>query len=200
MKNKANLRDLIVATSLVILLKLGSMVDFSTRVTLKFAEWPWKIIGRLFYTTLNFVHHFKAISDLKLELQSGNAQFESKVAIFCPLWLWNFKDELEKQQGTFSVLLHYFIAISEFKLKLQSGPLNLGKNRQFLSCVTLKFDGWHWKTIGHLFYATSSSVHHFKAICEYKLELQSRKRLIWVKIGDFFTRMTLKFDNDLEKQ
>ena len=26
----------------------------------------------------------------------------------------------------------------------------------FLSRVTLKFDGWHWKTIGHLFYATSS--------------------------------------------
>ena len=31
--------------------------------------------------------------------------------------------------------------------------------------VTLKFDGWHWKTIGHLFYATSSFVHHFIAIC-----------------------------------
>ena len=26
----------------------------------------------------------------------------------------------------------------------------------FKSRVTLKFDGWHWKTIGHLFYATSS--------------------------------------------
>ena len=31
--------------------------------------------------------------------------------------------------------------------------------------VTLKFDGWYWKTIGHLFYATSSFVHHFIAIC-----------------------------------
>ena len=26
----------------------------------------------------------------------------------------------------------------------------------FLPCVTLKFDGWPWKTIGHLFYATAS--------------------------------------------
>ena len=43
----------------------------------------------------------------------------------------------------------------------------------FLFCVTLKFDGWPWKTIGHLFYATSSFVNHFKAIGEFKLEWQS---------------------------
>ena len=43
----------------------------------------------------------------------------------------------------------------------------------FLSCVTLKFDGWPWQTIGHLFYATSSFVNHFKAISEFKLEWQS---------------------------
>ena len=43
----------------------------------------------------------------------------------------------------------------------------------FLSCVTLKFDGWPWKTIGHLFYATSSFVQHFVPIGEFKLELQS---------------------------
>ena len=43
----------------------------------------------------------------------------------------------------------------------------------FLSRVTLKFDGWPCKTIGHLFYATSSFVQHFVAIGEFKLELQS---------------------------
>ena len=42
-----------------------------------------------------------------------------------------------------------------------------------LSRVTLKFDGWPWKTIGHLFYANSSFVQHFVAIGEFKLELQS---------------------------
>ena len=31
----------------------------------------------------------------------------------------------------------------------------------FESRVTLKFDGWPWKTIEHLFYATSSFVQHF---------------------------------------
>ena len=43
----------------------------------------------------------------------------------------------------------------------------------FLSRVTLKFDGWPWKTKGHLFYATSSFVQHFVPIGEFKLELQS---------------------------
>ena len=43
----------------------------------------------------------------------------------------------------------------------------------FLSRVPLKFDGWPWKTIGHLSYATSSYMYHFIIICEFKLELQS---------------------------
>ena len=49
---------------------------------------PWNLTddvekrkGHLFYTTLSFVHHFKAIRQFKLELQSGNAQFGSKSAI-----------------------------------------------------------------------------------------------------------------------
>ena len=53
------------------------------------------------------------------------------------------------------------------------------------SRVTLKFDGRPWKTIGHLYYATSSSMHHFVAIGEFKLELTVRKRRIWVKFHDF---------------
>ena len=40
-----------------------------------------------------------------------------------------------------------------------------------MSRVTLKFDGWPWKTIGHFFYTTSSSVHHFKAMGEFKLQV-----------------------------
>ena len=42
-----------------------------------------------------------------------------------------------------------------------------------LSRVTLKFDGWPWKTIGHLSFAVSSFVQHFIAIGEFKLELLS---------------------------
>ena len=97
---------------------------FLSLVTLKFDGWPWKTIGHLFYTTLSFVHHFTVIGEFKLGLQSGNAQFRSKLAIV-------------------------------------------------LSRVTLKFDIWPWKTTGHLLYAATSFVHHFTAIIEFKLELQS---------------------------
>ena len=43
----------------------------------------------------------------------------------------------------------------------------------FLSCVTLKFQGWPW--IGHIFYATSSFVHNFVAICEFKTGVSVQK-------------------------
>ena len=75
--NKANLRDLIAATGLVILLKLDSNRQFFTRVTLKFDGWPRKLIRHVFYKTSSFVYHFISISEFKLELQSGNAQFGS---------------------------------------------------------------------------------------------------------------------------
>ena len=64
-------------------IKIG---DFLPRVTLKFNAWPYKTIGILFWVTLSFVHHFKAISKFKLKLQSGNAQFGPTWAIFCPVW------------------------------------------------------------------------------------------------------------------
>ena len=39
----------------------------------------------------------------------------------------------------------------------------------FFNRVTLKFDIWAWKTMGHLYHATSSSMHHFVPIGEFKL-------------------------------
>ena len=71
--------------------------DFFSRVTLQFDVWPWKTIGHLFYATSSFVHHFLAIGEFKLELQSGNAQFGSNSTIFRALWPWNLTDDLEKQ-------------------------------------------------------------------------------------------------------
>ena len=72
--------------------------------------------------------------------------------------------------------MHNFVAIGEFKLELQSGNAQFGSNSKiFFSRVTLKFDAWPWKTIGHLFNAASSFVHHFVAIGELKLEWESGK-------------------------
>ena len=70
--------------------------DLLSRVTLKFDWWPWKTIGHLFYVASSFMHDFIAISEFKLKLQSRNAQFGSKSAIFCPVWPWNLTDDLEQ--------------------------------------------------------------------------------------------------------
>ena len=64
----------------------------------------------------------------------------------------------------------------------------------FLSRVTLKFDGWPPKTIGHLCYATSSFVQHFVAIGEFRLKLQSGNAQSGSKSTIFLSRVTLKFD------
>ena len=72
------------------------MDDFFSRVTLQFDIWPWKTIGHLFYATSSFVHHFVAIGEFKLELQSGNAQFGSKSTIFLAAWPCNLTDDLEQ--------------------------------------------------------------------------------------------------------
>ena len=66
-------------------------------MSMKFDEWSWKTIERLFYTALSFVHNFKAMGEFKLELQSENAQFVSKSAIFCLVRPWNLMGDLENQ-------------------------------------------------------------------------------------------------------
>ena len=68
-----------------------------------------------------------------------------------------------------SFTIHWWIQ-TEFTVQKRSIRVEIG---EMLSHVTLKFDGWHWKTIGHLFHATSSFVQHFVPIGEFKLELQS---------------------------
>ena len=94
--NKANLRDLIAATGLVISNWI-QIVNFSARVTVKFDGWPCKTMGHLFYATSSFVHHFVPIGEFKLEFQSGNAQFGSKSTIFLAVWPRNFTDDPQKQ-------------------------------------------------------------------------------------------------------
>ena len=66
--------------------------------------------------------------------------------------------------------IHWWIQTG-FTVQKRSIRVEIG---DMLSRVTLEFDGWPWRTIGHLFYATSSFVQHFVAIDEFKLKLQSR--------------------------
>ena len=110
------------------------------------------------------------------------------------------------------------------------------KMGNFLSCLTLKFDGWPWKTIGHLFILHQGFFQSFQShqwiqtrlVCKYSIDLKIwwmtlinnrapllrcfklcasfhsnqciqtgvivQKCPLWVKIDDFFRRVTLKFD------
>ena len=164
--NKANLRDLIAATGLVILLKFDpnhrffspchleiwwmtlendrapllyyiklcasfqihrwietevtvqkrsiwvKIGNFLSRVTLKFDGCPWKTIGHFFYVASSFVHHFTAISEFKLELQSGNAQ-SGQIRQFlkpCHLEIWRMT-----LQNNRALLLCYFKLCASFQ-------------------------------------------------------------------------------------
>ena len=78
--------------------RTDGQTDGQTDWTIHRAAWSQlKTIGHLFYATSTFVHHFVAIGEFKLELQSGNAQSGSNSAIFRAVWPWNLMDDLEKQ-------------------------------------------------------------------------------------------------------
>ena len=64
---------------------------------MKFDEWPSKTIGHLFNATSSFVHYFVPIGEVKLELQSGNAQFGSNSMILRAVRPCNLTDDREKQ-------------------------------------------------------------------------------------------------------
>ena len=149
--NKANLRDLIAATGLVILLKFDPNHRFFSRCDLEIWCMPSKNnrAPLLYYIKL-----------------------------------------------CVSFQIHRWIQ-TEVTLRKRSTRVEFG---HFLSLVTLKFDGWPWKTIGHLFYTTSSFVHHFKSIGELKLKLQSRKAQFGSKSAIFCPVWPWNLMDALEKQ
>ena len=151
MYSKANLRDLIAATGLVILLKLD--------------------LNRRFFSP-------------------------------CDLEIWWMTP---KNNG--APLLCYFKLFASFRSHwwIQTGDavrkhLIWVKIDPFFSRVTLKFDGWPSKTIGHLFYATLSFVQHFVAIGEFKLELQSGNAQSGSNATFFRAVWPWNLANDLQKQ
>ena len=100
--------------------------------------------------------------------------------------IWRFLEPCDLEiwwmtlKNNTALLLCYFKLCAAFRSIwwIQTGvtvrkPPIWVKFDDFQSRVTLKFDGSHWKTSGHFFYATSSFLQHFIAIGEFKLKLQS---------------------------
>ena len=174
-------------------------------MTLKFDVWPCKTIGHLFYATSSFGNYFVAIGEFKLELQSGNAQSGSNSTIFRAVWPGNFEGWPWKTIGHLfyatSSFVQHFKAIREYELELQSGNAQFGSNSTIFRAVwPWNFDGWPWKTIGHLFYATSSFEQHFEAIPEFKLELQSGNAQSGSNSSIFWAVWPWNLMDDFEKQ
>ena len=144
-KNNANLRDLIAATGLVILLKLDSKHRFFSHVTLKFDWWPRKIIGHLFYITPSFVHNLKPLGEFELQLLSGNAQFGSKQRCFAPcdleihwITLTNHRDPLLCYIKLCAAFQSHQWIQTKVTVRKRSIWATMG---DYLPRVTLKFDG-----------------------------------------------------------
>ena len=171
-------------------------------MTFKFNGWPCKTIWHLFYAMWSFVNYFKASSEFKLELQSRNAQFGSKSAYFfaqCVLEIW----WMTLKNNRAPLLCYFNLCVwSHSHWSIQTGVTVWKCPIQdfFLFRATLKFYGWPWKTIGHLFYAPLSFVHHFIATDEFKLELQSRNSQFGSKSEIFCPVWLWNLMDDLQKQ
>ena len=126
-RNKANLRDLIVATGLVNLLKLNSNLRFFSPCDLEI----WWMISKsnraplLYYVKLcaSFQFHRLIQSGVTVRTRpnSGNAQFGSKFFVPCDLEIWQMILKIGQRCYTTSSFVHHFKAIGEFKLELESG-------------------------------------------------------------------------------
>ena len=170
-------------------LNLGQNRRFLSRVTQKFYGWPWKKIGHLFYLC-----YFKLCAAFRSHwwIQTGVTVLKRPIWVkfddFCSLetanlgQIWRFLEpcDLEIWRMTFqnnrAPLLCYFKLCASFRthwwiktwVTVRKRSIRV-KIDAFLSRVTWKTIGTS-KTIGHLFYATSSFVHHFIPIGEFKLE------------------------------
>ena len=166
--NKANLRDLIAATGLVILFKIGFKLLIFCPCSLEI--W-WMTSEKNTAHLLYYIKHcasFQKHQWIQTEVTVRKPSIRVKVSNFflCDLEIWWMT--LKNNRAP---LLCYFKLCASFHshLWIQTGvtvqkPPIWVKIDDFLSRVIFKFDRWPWKTIGHLSSPTSSFVHHFEPI------------------------------------
>ena len=153
----------------------------------------------------------QAFCIISYPLVNSNWSYSPKTAKFGEIW-W-FLEPCDREiwrvtlKNNRAPLLCYFKLCALFRSHqwFQTGdtvrkrPIWV-KIDEFYSRVTLQFDVWPWKTIGHLFYSTSSFVHHFVAIGVFKHELQSRNAQFGSNSTIFLAVWPWNLPDDLEKQ
>ena len=115
----------------------------------------------------------------------------------CDLEIWRMTLENNRPLQALCII-SYPLVNSNLSYNFQKRSIRV-KIDDFLSRVTLKFYGWPSKTIGHLFYATSSFVYHLVPIGEFKLELQSGNAQFGSNATIFRAVRPWNFTDDLEK-
>ena len=134
--NKANLRDFIAATSLVILLKLDSNRWFFSPCDLEI----WWVTSKIYRAPL--LHYIKlcASSQTPRLIQAGTTVRKRSIRVktsdfFCPVWPSNLMDDLEKQKGTSSMQHSALCIISKPSVNsnwnCSPKTLDSGQNRRF---------------------------------------------------------------------
>ena len=188
MINKANLKDLIVATGLVILFKLDLNHGFSAHVTLKFDGWHKK--QALCIITNPSVNSNWSYSPKTLN-PGQNWRFLSRVTLKFDGWPCKIIGHLFYTMSSF---VHHFKAMGLFIVELQCGNAQFGSKSKFFCPV------WPWNLMDALKNNRAPHLYYIKLCASFQIHLwiltgvTVRKRSIWVKIGNFLFRVTLKFD------
>ena len=196
---KTNLRDLIAATSLVILPKLDSNRRFFSPCDLAI----WWMTSKNNRAPLWYNVKLCASFQIHLWIQTRVTVWKWSICVKisnffvpCDLEIWWMTSKNHR-----AIFLCYIKLCASFQshrwfktgvtVRKCSIRVIIG---DFLSRVTLKFNGWPWKIIGHLFYVVLSFVHHIIDIRWFKIKLQFGNNPIWAEIIDFSACVTLTFD------
>ena len=89
------------------------------------------------------MHHFIAISEFKLKLQSGNAKFGSKSTIFLAVWPRNLTDDHENNRAPLLSNIKLYVSVHHH-MWIQTGATVRQRLKWFMTSVTLTFDLWPW--------------------------------------------------------
>ena len=166
---------------------------FLSPVTLKFDRWPWKTIRNLFYAASNYVHHFVAFCEFKLEFMVRPKLGQN---LLWPLWSWPF---------AWTSCLSMVITPENFMMTRWLEHCEQGKSEGFDSCdrpsnlTQIGFKSsifrpcdleiW-WMTpknnktplLYDIKFCVSFHIHQW-----IQTGSTVRKRPIWVKLDDFFS-------------
>ena len=174
--NKANLRDLIAATCLVILLKLDSNRRFFSLYDL---EISWMISTNYRAPLLHYIK-LCASCQTRRWIQTGvtvwKRSIRVKIGHFLSRVTMQFDAGMTLKNNRTPLLCCFKLCASFDSHRWNQTKVTVRKRSiwvkisELLSRVTLKFDGWPWKTIVHLFYVALSFMHHFIDISELKIQ------------------------------